>query len=156
MTEKKCGMCYGHGLWAMGDHAPMGDLDALEGYPTIACPECGANANPDSFCAEPVEFAYVANAGSGLVCDNCGKRQGENDWFTRRGGHWWCTECQTIVHQHEKLWGTLVVTCPECSWLITASLGGGSTTRDRTEPDDPLGKLLAKVTPENTHGEEEL
>ena len=38
----------GYGLWAIGDHSPMGPMDAAEGWPTIACPECGANANPST------------------------------------------------------------------------------------------------------------
>jgi len=41
-----CSTCYGYGLWGWGDPSPMGPLDASEGTPTIACPECGANANP--------------------------------------------------------------------------------------------------------------
>ena len=42
----ECDACSGFGLWAMGDPAPMGPVDASEGLPTIPCPECGANANP--------------------------------------------------------------------------------------------------------------
>ena len=41
----KCATCYGHGLWPDGT-APMGPMDASDGMPTIACPECGANRNP--------------------------------------------------------------------------------------------------------------
>lgn len=41
-----CKICYGYGLWAMGDPSPMGRMDASDGMPTIPCPECGANANP--------------------------------------------------------------------------------------------------------------
>lgn len=45
-TEKtKCSICYGHGLWPDGT-APMGPMDASDGMPTIACPDCGKNANP--------------------------------------------------------------------------------------------------------------
>ena len=43
--KKKCKTCYGFGLWAIGDPTPMGPLDAEDGCPTIACPECKANAN---------------------------------------------------------------------------------------------------------------
>ena len=42
---KACNTCYGHGLWPDGP-APMGPIDASDGMPTIACPECGANRNP--------------------------------------------------------------------------------------------------------------
>ena len=35
----------GYGLWSDGT-APMGPLDAGDGFPTIPCPECGANKNP--------------------------------------------------------------------------------------------------------------
>jgi hypothetical protein len=38
--------CMGFGLWAIGDACPMGPMDASDGCPTIACPECGADANP--------------------------------------------------------------------------------------------------------------
>jgi hypothetical protein len=41
-----CTRCYGFGLWAVGDPVPMGPIDAMDGLPTIPCPECGANANP--------------------------------------------------------------------------------------------------------------
>lgn len=40
----KCGTCWGNGLWPDGT-APMGPMDAADGMPTIACPECGANPN---------------------------------------------------------------------------------------------------------------
>jgi len=43
-NQKEC--CYGFGLWAIGDACPMGPMDAKDGMPTIACPECGSNANP--------------------------------------------------------------------------------------------------------------
>ena len=46
MKTKTCTRCYGYGLWAVGDPVPMGPIDALDGLPTIPCPECGANANP--------------------------------------------------------------------------------------------------------------
>jgi len=45
--EKVCKTCLGFGLWAMGDPSPMGLMDAGDGFPTIECPECGANANPN-------------------------------------------------------------------------------------------------------------
>lgn len=41
-----CNTCYGYGLWAIGEKSPMGPMDASDGVPTIACPECGANVNP--------------------------------------------------------------------------------------------------------------
>ena len=34
-------------MWTDGT-APMGPMDAGDGLSTIACPECGANANPES------------------------------------------------------------------------------------------------------------
>ena len=40
-----CKTCYGYGLWPDGT-APMGPMDASDHMPTIACPECKANANP--------------------------------------------------------------------------------------------------------------
>lgn len=46
MDETKCQTCFGHGLWGIGDPVPIGGMDAREGYPTVACPECGANRNP--------------------------------------------------------------------------------------------------------------
>ena len=45
VSTKKCEHCYGCGLWP-DSSAPMGPMDASDGMPTIACPECGANANP--------------------------------------------------------------------------------------------------------------
>lgn len=42
---KKCKTCWGYGLHYLGEHTPMGRLDALDGMPTQACPECGANPN---------------------------------------------------------------------------------------------------------------
>ena len=51
MKKKKkcirCSKCYGYGMWTDGT-APMGPMDAGDGLSTIACPECGANANPES------------------------------------------------------------------------------------------------------------
>ena len=47
-TEQKkgsCTSCWGYCLWHDG-LSPMGPLDAQDGMPTIPCPECGANANP--------------------------------------------------------------------------------------------------------------
>lgn len=44
-STKDCKTCYGCGLWPDGT-APMGPMDASDGMPTIACPECGANRNP--------------------------------------------------------------------------------------------------------------
>jgi hypothetical protein len=46
MKKKKCDRCLGFGLWAIGEPNPMGEMDAKEGLPTIACPICGANKNP--------------------------------------------------------------------------------------------------------------
>ena len=47
MSETRaCATCWGFGLWAMGDASPMGPIDAADGMPTRACPECGANPNP--------------------------------------------------------------------------------------------------------------
>ncbi len=43
--DKACKTCYGYGFWPDGT-APMGPIDAKDGMPTIACPECKANANP--------------------------------------------------------------------------------------------------------------
>lgn len=42
----KCSTCNGYGFHAMCDTTPMGRLDALDGMPTIVCPECKANPNP--------------------------------------------------------------------------------------------------------------
>jgi len=41
-----CKSCLGYGLWAIGHPNPMGEIDAGDGYLTLACPECGANVNP--------------------------------------------------------------------------------------------------------------
>ena len=51
MTKKKieptvCTQCCGFGMHYMGEHTPMGLLDAQDGLPTIACSSCGANYNP--------------------------------------------------------------------------------------------------------------
>ena len=45
-TKPNCQHCYGYGLWAIGGPSPMGPTDAEDGYPTIPCKSCGANANP--------------------------------------------------------------------------------------------------------------
>ena len=42
----KCKTCNGYGLWAIGNPAPMGRMDATDGLPTKPCPECGSDANP--------------------------------------------------------------------------------------------------------------
>lgn len=42
----KCSTCYGYGLWAIGDPSPMGPMDSRS-MPTIPCPECKADANPN-------------------------------------------------------------------------------------------------------------
>lgn len=44
--KMKCKTCNGYGFHSMGDCTPMGRIDASDGYPTVACPECGANPNP--------------------------------------------------------------------------------------------------------------
>lgn len=44
---QECKTCYGYGFWAIGHHCPMGSMDASDNYPTLPCPECGANPNPD-------------------------------------------------------------------------------------------------------------
>lgn len=46
VNKYKCPRCYGYGLWGIGSPVPMGPLDVQDGEPTIACPSCGANANP--------------------------------------------------------------------------------------------------------------
>jgi hypothetical protein len=46
LPTTECGTCNGFGLWACGDATPMGRMDASDGMPTKACPECGANPNP--------------------------------------------------------------------------------------------------------------
>ena len=46
MSEKGCKTCWGYGLWPFGEPVPMGPIDAEDGMPTKACPECGANPNP--------------------------------------------------------------------------------------------------------------
>lgn len=46
VVKKKCNTCWGFGLWGIGDACPMGPMDASDGMPTKACPECGANPNP--------------------------------------------------------------------------------------------------------------
>jgi len=45
-SDNGCKICWGYGFWAIGKPYPMGRVDAGDGIPTIACPECGANANP--------------------------------------------------------------------------------------------------------------
>jgi len=42
----KCKVCYGFGLWAIGQASPMGKIDASDGMPTKECPKCHKNANP--------------------------------------------------------------------------------------------------------------
>lgn len=44
--KERCKTCWGYGLHALGDSCPMGRMDAEDGMPTIACPECGTNPNP--------------------------------------------------------------------------------------------------------------
>ena len=43
---EKCSTCMGFGLWNDDSGQPMGPMDAEDGMPTKACPECGASANP--------------------------------------------------------------------------------------------------------------
>lgn len=43
--RKECGTCQGYGMWGFGRYASMGKHDSTT-YPTIPCPECGADANP--------------------------------------------------------------------------------------------------------------
>jgi hypothetical protein len=45
MRSSSCAICWGYGFWADGT-APMGPMDASDGMPTMACPQCGANPNP--------------------------------------------------------------------------------------------------------------
>jgi len=42
---QKCKTCFGYGLWFLGEHTPMGGMDASDGMPTIKCPECGMSYN---------------------------------------------------------------------------------------------------------------
>jgi hypothetical protein len=42
---KNCKTCKGYGLWGIGMPTPIGEMDAMEGFPTKPCPECGANFN---------------------------------------------------------------------------------------------------------------
>ena len=44
--KNKCKTCFGYGLHYLGEPTPVGPIDASDGYPTIPCPECKANANP--------------------------------------------------------------------------------------------------------------
>jgi len=44
--SNKCKTCWGFGLWAEEGVCPMGRMDASDGMPTKACPECGTNPNP--------------------------------------------------------------------------------------------------------------
>jgi hypothetical protein len=42
LKEKaKCNICYGYGLWTVGDPSPMGPMDYADGCPSKKCPECG-------------------------------------------------------------------------------------------------------------------
>ena len=87
------------------------------------------------------------------TCDNCGKVQGEDDWFTGRGAHWWCSGCATLVERHEEMRGNVFLECPHCGWHLVGHITGGSSTRDRDMPDshsatETLGELeggLSKV-----------
>lgn len=69
------------------------------------------------------------------ICDNCGKAQGEDEWFRSRDGHLWCSACNTVIHDHEQIRGTLMVTCPECGWHLTVKLSEGTASRDRDRPN---------------------
>jgi len=68
------------------------------------------------------------------ICDNCGHPQQEGEWFTGRGGHWWCSDCNIVVKDRE-IRGTVVMTCPECGWLLTVQFTEGTASRDRAEED---------------------
>ena len=57
---KKCKTCYGFGLWVWGAPSPMGPMDAQDGTPTKACPECGANANPMKVAKPPKTKKFSA------------------------------------------------------------------------------------------------
>jgi len=42
MTQnEKCLRCVGHGIWAIGDPSPMGEMDS-NSMPSKKCPECGS------------------------------------------------------------------------------------------------------------------
>jgi hypothetical protein len=43
--KPECKTCWGYGLHRDGT-APMGPMDAGDGLPTMACPECKRNPNP--------------------------------------------------------------------------------------------------------------
>ena len=45
-VQSDCKTCYGYGMWDDDSGQPMGPLDGIDGLPTRACPECGANQNP--------------------------------------------------------------------------------------------------------------
>lgn len=45
MKKNKCKTCQGYGMWAIGLYTSMGKSDSTT-YPTLPCPECGADANP--------------------------------------------------------------------------------------------------------------
>ena len=45
---KPCPICLGFGLWAFGRMTAMGLMDAEEGFPTVECPVCKSNINPET------------------------------------------------------------------------------------------------------------
>lgn len=57
----------GYGIWAIGARAPMGPMDAEDGCPTQACPECGANANPFDGDEDAYRKRLVAEFAASLI-----------------------------------------------------------------------------------------
>ena len=46
--SEKCDICWGYGLWAVGDQVPMGPIDYMDGLPNKKCPKCGSGGVPDT------------------------------------------------------------------------------------------------------------
>ncbi len=46
---EKCDVCWGYGLWAVGDAVPMGPIDFMDRLPNKKCPKCGSGGVPPTF-----------------------------------------------------------------------------------------------------------
>ena len=59
--NSKCKMCWGWGLWGIGDNCQMGPMDFRDGSPTIKCPECGAGNRKEYWLTAEGKLIYVRN-----------------------------------------------------------------------------------------------
>lgn len=94
MTEvRKCGTCYGFGLWTTGDPSPVGPTDARDGVPASPCPECGADNSANVAASQQVgpDHKLVRNWVSDFIDGlryTYAHRSGEPEAPTEDGYYW--------------------------------------------------------------------